>query len=99
MIKVALNGSHRDGTQREMTRAGALLVVLALCAPAGAQPADPYGPADGSAAPSAGSAVPPAAPSMGSAAPPATQDPVLSEQIAESLVARAHPKRRPPPAG
>jgi hypothetical protein len=56
-----------------MTRAGALVVVLALCAPAGAQPVDPYGATAGS----------------GSAAPPAMQDPVLSEQIAESLVARA----------
>jgi hypothetical protein len=70
VINVALNGRHLDGTQRKMTRAGALLVVLALCAPAGAQPADPYG--SGSAATT-----------------PAMQDPVLSEQIAESLVARA----------
>jgi hypothetical protein len=69
VIKVALNGRHLDGTQVVMTRAAALLVVLAFCAPAGAQPLDPYG--------------------GGSAATPATQDPVLSEQIAEQLVARA----------
>jgi hypothetical protein len=69
VINVALNGRHLDGTQRKMTRAGALLLVLALCAPAGAQPLDPYG--------------------GGSSAAPAARDPVLSEQIAEQLVARA----------
>ena len=65
MIHVALNGTPLDGTHKRMIRAGALLVVLALCAPAGAQPVDPYG--------GAGS----------------NQDPVLAEQIAEQLVARA----------
>jgi len=64
VIKVALNGTRLGGTQKRMTRAGALLVVLALSAPAAAQPVDPY------------------------AAPPG-QDPVLNEQIAEQLVARA----------
>ena len=42
MIHVALNGTRLDGTHKRMTRAGALLVVLALCAPAAAQPVDPY---------------------------------------------------------
>ena len=42
MIKVALNGTRLGGTQKRMTRAGALLVVLALSAPAAAQPVDPY---------------------------------------------------------
>ena len=43
MISVALNGTPLGGTHKRMTRAGALLVVLALCAPAAAQPVDPYG--------------------------------------------------------
>lgn len=43
MIHVALNGTRLDGTHKRMIRAGGLLVVLALCAPAAAQPVDPYG--------------------------------------------------------
>jgi hypothetical protein len=76
VIKVALNGRRLDGTQMRMTRAGALLVVLALSAPAAAQPSGPPTPA------------PSSAPVDPYAAPPG-QDPVLAEQIAEQLVSRA----------
>jgi hypothetical protein len=42
VINVALNGTHLGGTHKRMTRAGALLIVLAFSASAQAQPLDPY---------------------------------------------------------